>query len=264
MKNINWNEWKCRASLLPSIMSEGREVKITEKQLATIAEFQNKEKLTAKQQEELERLITKRDAPPALSATAKSALVDVWIEEVTGRKKLTDSKYTIKGIIGENDSIDLYNSVTLSQYEKSEDFRENDYINGHPDIVDIENKKIIDIKTAFDIWTFFGDKEKELMSNYYWQIVGYCWLYGYSKGSIVYTLIDTPDEIISAEQYSASFKFGDTEAIQNQILHNMTYSDISAEMRVKEYNINLDGENIFIKIKQKVNLAREFLNTLKL
>ena len=103
-----------------------------------------------------------------LSKTAQKHLLDVYIAEKYGRKKDIQTKQMKKGIEVEQDSIELLSMYLKMPFSKNDQRFTNDFITGFPDIID--NDRIIDIKSSYDLWTFIGNIPDKLDSLYYWQM----------------------------------------------------------------------------------------------
>jgi hypothetical protein len=202
-----------------------------------------------------------------LSKTAQKHLLDVYIAEKYGRKKDMQTKQMKKGIEVEQDSIDLLSMYLKMPFSKNEQRFTNDYITGFPDIID--NDRIIDIKSSYDLWTFIGNIPDKLDSLYHWQMQSYMWLTGAKSAVIAYCLVNTPESIIEQEKYYMLKKM-DVATEENpeyvkeamKIEFNMSFDDISIDERVLMFNVSRNEDDI-LRIQQKVEKAREFLRELE-
>ena len=202
-----------------------------------------------------------------LSKTAQKHLLDVYIAEKYGRKKDIQTKQMKKGIEVEQDSIDLLSMYLKMPFSKNEKRFTNDYITGFPDIID--NDRIIDIKSSYDLWTFIGNIPDKLDSLYHWQMQSYMWLTGAKSAVIAYCLVNTPENIIEQEKYYMLKKM-DVATEENpeyvkeamKIEFNMSFDDISIDERVLMFNVSRNEDDI-LRIQQKVERAREFLRELE-
>lgn len=206
-----------------------------------------------------------RSKSESLSESTKTHLIDCYIAATFNRRNEITSKFLEKGIQVEELSIDLLSSVNKEFYIKNEDRLSNDFIQGTPDIViEDEEKKVIDIKSSWDIYTF-GHSMKAENKMYYWQLQGYMWLTGAKKAILAYCLVDTPDEIIDREIKRALYQSGNSENSQafidykNEMTAYYKYSDIPKIKRVfkKEYDFNQESINA---LQSRILEAREFLN----
>jgi hypothetical protein len=202
-----------------------------------------------------------------LSKTAQKHLLDVYIAEKYGRKKDIQTKQMKKGIEVEQDSIDLLSMYLKMPFSKNDQRFTNDYITGFPDIID--NDRIIDIKSSYDLWTFIGNIPDKLDSLYHWQMQSYMWLTGAKSSVIAYCLVNTPESIIEQEKYYMLKKM-DVATEENpeyvkeamKIEFNMSFDDISIDERVLMFKVGRNEDDI-LRIQQKVEKAREFLRELE-
>lgn len=193
-----------------------------------------------------------------LSETAKAHLVEVYIREKYGRDKEIYSKYLEKGTRVEQDSIDILSSVLGVKLVKNETRYENDWITGTPDIITQDG--IIDIKSSFDIFTFFSNavfNPDKVKSSYFTQMQAYMWLTGKEKAMISTVLTNTPPDIIQSET-----KYHEIDsAIQRA--EALTFDDIPFNERVFNIVIYRD-ENFTEKAISKIKFAREHLQKMEM
>lgn len=215
----NWKDYKFHCSALPTLMTDGR----------------SKEAL--------------------LSETTKSALLEIWIAERFGREKIIQTKQMEKGTAVESDSLELVSQVTKQKLFKNIKTLENDHLIGTPDVV----KSVIDIKSSWDIYTYFAVDEKEALKRYKWQLKGYMILTGQNKSQLVFALVNTPEHLIYEELRRLSFKLGITdEEAEEKYRKNYEFDDIDPKIRVKSYDIILeDGDKE--ELEKRVTLWREYL-----
>ena len=157
---------------------------------------------------EIERLEPIKDEV-LLSATAKKFLKTMAIEIRYGRKKRMENKYTKKGNLTEDASIELYSELKGEWYENNKQRKENDFFTGEWDI-EIKNKeaKVIavkDIKTRFDIDTFNDHRDEDVNAKEKEQLLGYCDLLDCEKASIVNVLTNNDYSLILDEIRKETF-----------------------------------------------------------
>lgn len=209
-----------------------------------------------------------------LSEGSKTHLTDVYIREKYGRQTDISSKFIEKGLMVEEDSITLYSRVKKHFFKKNEDHLTNEFIKGTPDLytgkVIQSADTIIDIKSSWDIFTFFRAKHKKINPLYYWQLQGYMALSGAKKATLAYCLVNTPDSFIQDEKRKIFYKMNitteDNEIYQDACRHlelAMTYEDIPMSERVAEFEITRDDEGIE-KLYKKIIRGREYLKELGL
>ena len=256
---------KIRASSLGRLMSNDKDTSITDKQLVTLNGLLAKIKLTEKQAELRDVLLLKRDAKPQLSAGAKSYINELFMYKEFGVRQEINSKYIDKGNEVEELAIEIA-GIQLG-YEglvKNEDYFENDYIIGTPDVVNDE--VLIDVKSSWSASTFpFFDTT--LKNNIYsWQLKAYMYLTGHTESYLCYCLVPTPEDLILDEMRRVSWKRGELGEVSIETEADVrAYFDLSkipTEKRVKAFKVELTAEDVE-QIKEKVELAREYYKQIK-
>ena len=203
----------------------------------------------------LGRLMTEpRSKSESLSETAKALCLEMFIERKYKRRKKVESKYMTKGITNEEIAITSFNVHLIKQtgkfieLVKNTERRQNDFIIGEPDIC---NHILADIKNCWDIFTFFDAKTKALNKDYFWQLQGYMWLFDFDTANLVYTLENTPKDIMEREM---RFKESAEES-------DFIFDDIPAEERIHIINVERDDACIEA-LKEKVLIGREYITKL--
>ncbi len=284
-----------RASSFGNLMTESRGTSITEKQLETLNEFEDRirnggKPLTEKQKEFYLDLKAKRDAPPQLSDTAKSEIEKVWLLNEKGFWDDLNNKFLTKGLMNEQDGLELVSDY-LNDFILKNDERKNEII-GQLEGTDIEvgltgesdgfcevdgKKVVIDIKASWNPKTFLNSK---MSSIYEYQLRCYMFLYDVDEAWLCYCLTDTPQDLIDNEKkktfykyFSSSMSNEDVQLLEEklipiyeQIERNMKYSTNSAykkEEMVKIYKISRDKE-IEQKMLEKLGPAIEYYSQIKL
>tara|TARA_B110000879_G_scaffold211730_1_gene305359 strand:- start:4683 stop:5432 length:750 start_codon:yes stop_codon:yes gene_type:complete len=225
-------------------------------------------------------LMTSENIKDKLAVTTKTYLQELHKEAVFGYRKDITNLYISKGNLSEPDSIKLLSEVHDrpfdSQYIKNEEFFENDFIVGTPDI-HIEDSFVGDVKSSFNMGTFplykeFGDLKKH-NKMYYWQMQGYMWLTGLSKSILAYCLVDTPEEVIEGVRYKRMRELDVIDLPQEEedrirYEHNPsvwinpnTQEPYPAKSRVVQFpqEINL---NDIEKLKERISLCRVYMKEL--
>jgi len=188
-----------------------------------------------------------------LSESAKTHLIDLYVSITTGRNTDIENKYMRKGNEVEEDAITLYSRIKKQMFRKNEEHLKNEYIMGTPDtwIGESIHKSIFvpDMKSSWDLYTFYRTYTKELSKIYFWQSIGYQWLTGAKKGSIAYCLVNTPQPLIDAEIRRIWYKIGqpteNSEIFQDLVKEttaSMTYDDIDYRKRLLEYFVDWQDE----------------------
>lgn len=141
-------------------------------------------------------------ASPEKSNLPEGAIT--YLEEELSKKCLDwdkdlDFKTLQKGVLVEELSIELYNDVFFTSYEKNTERKTTEYLTGECDIDDEPNSLIIDIKSAFSKPSFplilrLGGKK-----GYEWQLRAYMHLWDRDNAQLAYCLVDTPFELIGSD-----------------------------------------------------------------
>jgi hypothetical protein len=196
-----------------------------------------------------------------LSAGPKTFLGNLFKEELFGKSGEIKSKYLSKGLLVEQESIELYNSVNDTGYKKNTKRYNNEHITGEPDIV---SDALIDIKSSWDHTTFPLTNEDNPNKDHYWQLQGYMALTKLKTSKVVYCLVDTPDELIHHEIKVIAYKLGVIdlpEELEDSIWDGLKFAKTNPKDRVKEFVVERNQDDID-SIYKRVELARGYLNKL--
>lgn len=205
-----------------------------------------------------------------LSETCKTYLIQTYVLSKYGRVREVQTKQMVKGIISEDESIQLFAALEKKPYTKNEYRLSNEYITGCPDLHDhpdiIESTEIIDIKSCWDIFTFLSNVDNPENDSYYWQLQGYLALTGAKIGTIAYCLVNTPDSLIEGEKYNllkrldvATEEAPEFKREYQKLLANRKFDDIPMSDRMLTYSIDRNDEDIDL-IYKKVEKCREYLS----
>ncbi len=205
-----------------------------------------------------------------LSEGAKTHLIDIYIQNKYRRQTDISNKYIEKGLMVEEDSITLYSRVKKIFFKKNVQHLSNEFIKGTPDLytgLEIEAAdKVIDLKSSWDIYTFFRVHTKDINPLYYWQLHGYMALTHAAKASLCYCLINTPEPIIQDEERKLFYRMG---AIENPLYEEackelrkaMIFDDVPMRERIIEFIVEKNKEDIE-KLYEKIKKARAYLKEL--
>ena len=129
--------------------------------------------------------ISKKDKEEGnLSETTKTLAHDIFLRNEFGYKENVYTDEMLKGLYCEQDSMELVQSVLGGEFRKrSGNQLKNKFIQGTPDIVLDSEDVVEDIKTSWDLRTFFN---AELSKPYLAQGQGYMWLTGKKKYRLIY------------------------------------------------------------------------------
>lgn len=249
---------------------------------------------TDAKQYEVDKLNRKKENKDELPEGCISHLEDLFRSHFWGRRRLVYNKYLEKGIMVEEDALDLLSKIDGSYYPKNEQQFENKYIQGCPDNIELELDLGKDTKANYDMDTF--DKA-ELTPLYNWQLKGYGFLTGIKNWDLCYCLVNTPYHRLQAERKSLFYAMGmpdemeprwieavcqlernmifDMEAFKKEfpgadLMHGTTFemptgvrtlewnSDVPAKMRDKRFRVEFTKQDER-DIKRRVNMCREWL-----
>jgi len=175
-----------------------------------------------------------------LSAGAKTYIKKLAREFVYNFSEDISSKYMDKGIIVEDTSIALYNSVFFTDYKKNTERKTNEWITGECDI--FTGKKIIDIKSSWSLATFPCVSEDGIDKQYEWQGRAYMMLWDCEEFENAYCMVSTPEELLKYDQLD---------------LHYVDNIDEALRVTITPYKRDLELEE---KIKQKCEAAQQYFN----
>lgn len=272
-----------RASGIGALLVEGRGITLTEKQKETLENYKNRKNgigklLTDSQEIDFNTLLSKENAIPQLSDTAKAFIDKMWLFNEKGYYDELYNKFIEKGNLNEDDGILLVSEVENNFYEKNIIRKTLGNITGEADIVcKINGKKIIkDIKSSWSPITFMN---AGLSTLYEAQGVCYMMLYDADEFHLHYTLTDTPRHLIEKEKDKQFYKYYDKsmseleveelhlklQSIYDQIEKNMCFSEgnYTKNERVKTFIIHRDKEKENL-ILSKIPLALEYYKSITL
>ena len=191
-----------------------------------------------------------------LGKTGESFLQEWLKEQIYQRRKEFSNKYTEKGLIMEDNSLDyVAEHLDYGMLLKNEEYFENDFLTGTPDV--ILDDHLIDVKNSWDCFTFPSFYNAVPNKDYYWQAQGYMALTGKSKYKLIYVLMDTPDHLIEKE-----FKWNNPNELEETVFYNkFKYGKIDAKYRIKVFEIERNDDDI-AKIEERVNECRNYINQL--
>jgi hypothetical protein len=208
-------------------------------------------------------MTSSRSKSEVLSQTAKTYIEELAKEHLFGIKKVFKSRYTDKGNEVEEKAIELTEDVLGFEFlTKNEDYYQNDWIKGTPDI--ITTSLVIDVKSSWsgDTFPFF---ETELPNkDYYYQVMGYMWLTGKKNALISYCLINTPEEIVNDEIRRTAWGKYEIEPSEETIRDVMalhSFDHISKDRRVKAFHVEYN-EGVVNEMKTRIEHCRTYFNEL--
>jgi len=205
-----------------------------------------------------------RTKSETLSETAKSYIQDLFKERELGIYKEFSSRYTDKGLEMEDEAIQFASEVLNWDFVVKNEVRfNNEWITGEPDIN--TDSLLADIKCSWNASTFPLFDETLKNKDYYWQLQGYLMLTGHEKSELVYTLMNTPLQIVEDEIRRQHWKLNLIEEdleVRDAVQKMHNFDHIPNELRVKRFIVQKD-ETAQQKIKERVEVARDYYQQLK-
>ena len=290
---FDFSQTKIRCSALYSIMASERKKTNMELYLDACAEVIKKseayEKLKKKDGPRGEKLLedmekfdaiipilhAQKDVEEPLGKGAKSFLTSLYALVKYGKQSVfrdRGNKYTQKGKEAEEKSIELVSILEGKLFTKHEGRLENEFIAGHPDIIDIndgEVTRVIDVKTPWDAESFFSVVGKDLLDQYYWQIQGYMALTGANTGEVHFCLINHPEHQIRTERERllrsmnvATELNPEFVTAEKMLINNMTFDDIPLKERRIVFKVEKNDEDIQ-KAYRQVEKCRIYLQEIE-
>lgn len=221
--------------------------------------------INLKYKTDLEPLETDKDRI-VLSATTIACLLQIYVEEKTGRRRELTSRYVKKGNEAEDGSISILSDVEDKMFTKNTERKRNGWIQGECDVPNIEEDEIIDIKSSWDIYTFQSKTIEEIDKKYWWQGQCYMRLWDTQKYRIAYVLSNTPAGIIEDEKKRLLFAMGSNKVEDKsyeqgceEIELNNVFDDIPNAERVIFKPFEYD-ENAIHRLYARITECRKWLN----
>jgi len=226
--------------------------------------------------EKLEILIpileSQREMKNPISDGCKTFLAGVYAFEKYGKYSVSKdigSRQTEKGKEVEPESLTLVSRLDKKFLLKNEERVQNDWFSGLPDAFEGENiltaTVIHDVKSPWDIETYFSYLGKPLPALYYWQMQGYMDLTGASTAEVHFCLVSTPERFIkdAAGAILRNRQFISDESpeylkAEQEIINNMTFDDMPLSDRRIKFVVERNDEDIQ-KAHRQVERCREWL-----
>lgn len=187
-----------------------------------------------------------RSKSEPLSEGARTEIMLLAKKHYYGYSSELNDRKVKKGIVQEQDSIDLLNMVRLETYQKNDLRLENDYLTGECDII---SDGIIDIKTSWDLDSFpatIAEAEKKTSAKLYeWQLTAYMCLYDKPYAELIYCMVDTDPLDV----------FGLLNDWDDLSLHRVSHIAPSKRITVLRYERDLEKE---WKMMEHLKLCSEF------
>jgi hypothetical protein len=198
-----------------------------------------------------------------LSQTAKTYIEEEVLRAKYGVIKTFSSRYTDKGNLVEDEAIEMAsNALELGFLYKNHEHFENEFLTGTPDVN--TNDILLDVKSSWDATTFPFFATEIPTKDYYYQLQGYMELTGKTEALLVYCLVNTPVDMIEDEVRRAHWNarlMDESQELRDEVLKRHSFDHIPDNRRVKVFKVEKD-EQVIAEIKERVELCREYFNTL--
>jgi len=296
MSELIFKNWRPRCSSLGHIMTNLPQP-ITEEEKVELAnlleecrsgvnENGRKTKWTDTKANRTKALQRKESGEDELSSGIITHLNDVFRAVFWRRRRSLNNKFLEKGLLVEQDVLDLASKIDGEFYIKNDQRWNNEYIEGEWDNFHV---KVRDAKANYDLKTF---DEAELISLYNWQLKGYSFLARdfykldhYPEAELMYGLVNNPEHHISNEITRQFYAHGNPQddnekwiEVKRQIERNMIFDidkfkkqypfykfenpvldfDIPAQFRLKKFEVTTIQDDID-NIKRRTLMCRIYL-----
>lgn len=297
MSNLIFKDWRQRCSSLGHILTN-RPIPISEDEKTELANLLEEcrtgknengraTKWTDTKASRVKSLQKKEKGEDELPSGAITHLDSVFRDEFWGRRRMISNKHLEKGLLTEQDVLDLKSKADDEFYKKNDEELNNDYIKGSYD--NYKNNIVRDTKSNYDLKTF---DEAELSTLYENQLKGYSWLIKenykldfFPKAELVYGLVNLPLHHIQNEMTRQFYAHGNPDddnekwvEVKRQIERNGIFDvalfkrdfphyifenkildfDIPPQFRLKTFEVETTQEDVDF-IKSRVMLSRIYL-----
>ncbi|MDH5825807.1 hypothetical protein [Sphingobacterium faecium] len=203
----------------------------------------------------------------ALGATGINFIYEWMKEKVYQKKSEFDSKYFEKGNFCEQPALDFSAAKLGFEHSfKNDEYFEDDYFCGTPDLILEQSNLIVDIKNSWDCFTFPLFEDDIPSKGYYYQLQVYMHLTGIHNSKLVYCLMDAPTDLINKETRRQAWAAGHmgfaTEDLSAAVLDKMTYSNVNDDLRLKVFDVAFDPSAIAF-LQQRVKECQEIVSNSK-
>lgn len=277
MKEVNWDEFRCRCSAIKKLLANGKEgQQITEKQQDELKKLEEKETRTDKQEDEMKRLqsLKSNSGKVVLGDTCIEYLMEVYAWETEGMvsvsKESLDVMQLRKGKVGEKEAGVLISLVDGELYLQDKNRIKNDFLSGEIDFYlgnsVYEATNVTDVKNAFDYPGFLKKINGGLENGQREQLAGYGDITGAKELYIANCLISfTPDMIMDME-YKILRKVNAATTESREFLElwptiekSMVFDKIPPPQRVSKIKVEPFTEFEQQKLYDRVKYCRDWL-----
>jgi hypothetical protein len=275
---IDWQTFKCRCSSISKLLANGADGRqITEKQEDELKKLEDKELLTDKQKEEMERLraLKANKGKVSLGETAIGYLMETyaWVTEgmIPVSKESMEILSISKGKKQEAQAGALLSFVDDIEYKVHKDRIYNDFLSGEIDLYVGESVykaiRLPDIKNSWDYTVFLKKINGGLENGQKEQLQGYGDITGAKDLLIANCLVDCTDQNIEEVKWRVAKKFGAISIETPDFLEewakwerSMLFSHIDPYKRVHKIPVEPFTDFERQKVYDRVKYARDWLS----
>lgn len=199
-----------------------------------------------------------------LGATGENFLNEWMKEKVYQKRSEFDSKYFEKGNFCEQPALEFSAGILgFEHFNKNDEYFEDEYFCGTPDLILEESKLIVDIKNSWDCFTFPLFDDTITSKAYYYQLQVYMHLTGIHDSKLVYCLMDAPTDLINKETRRQAWAAGHmgfaTDELSAAVKDKMTYSNVNNDLRIKSFDLKYDPTAISF-LTERVKQCQEIVS----
>jgi hypothetical protein len=272
MKYKDWSDFAVHCASISEIMSRPKgATDLTPKQRKDYEKLIALPEPDERQQGSIDHFKAKiaRHLDPELSLTAIKQLYKRYAWEKYNRRVVSLGKArpcVAKGNELEADAIIELSKIDKVEYAKCTELVRNEYMIGCCDVWSPATKKILEIKTQWNINTFLPQQNGSLSYKYWLQMQGYLELYNVPIGEVCFVLLNTPPHLIDRERakYTEKYVFGeidrekyDEEMEKLDLAYD--YNKIPIRRRIIRFQVERYPD-IMPKIYRRVERCRDWLN----
>jgi len=273
--HINFRKIRFSCYALGKIMGLDRNEKLSARESNLLGRLIKKDILT---DEEKECLVLLQNQKELSESTLSATCIRYLREEIfiynkygerirPGGETLSESATRImKGTLAERASIEFLSEFDEIKYSKNARKFKNKWVSGIPDIVYKKragDRKVIEVKTSWDLYTFMDNLPKKLSYHNECQTQGYISLTNSDVGEVCHVLVSSPDELIEKQIAKLRYKnvFATTDELDMAIeltRRSMQFDDIPPERRIIRFPV-VRNDDSHKKMYDRVDTCREWL-----
>lgn len=192
---------------------------------------------------------------------AKTYMKELWLEINYGFIPFSLGEEAIplrKGKMVEEEAIKLIGQLYGLEISKNIDRVNIDFLTGEGDVIykDSLGTNIIRDNKSPISWNSFKNKV-DISTEYYWQLIGYCYLYNAKEAYLDYTLMPTPKEILE----EVKDKLGE-EGYNLHLQMNDNILKLTPTQRVKTFKLQCNLQEEIDFMLSRVEKCKSYYNSL--